>query len=271
MRLGIGSYTYVWAVGVPGYPPPPWPLTAEKLLAKAAALGVRVVQIADNLPLDRRGDAELDALARDAGRFGIDLEVGTCGIRPDHLRRYLAIAVRLRSPILRTVIDAADHRPSPDEVVDTLRSVMPDFERAGVCLAVENHDRFRAVTLADILERVGSRSVGICLDTANSIGCVENLDTLLAVLGRRVVNLHVKDYCISRPPHAKGFVVEGRPAGLGQLDVPGLLAAVRASGGNPNAIVELWPPPEPTVAEAIAKEEAWARDSVCYLRQFIPD
>jgi sugar phosphate isomerase/epimerase len=282
MRLGIGSYTYVWSAGVPGYPAAPRPLTTDRLLDTGAELGVRVVQIADNLPLDRLTHPELDRLLRRAGRLGIALEVGTCGIRPDHLRRYAQIAARLKSPILRTVLDTADHEPTPAEVVDTLRAVVPDFERAGVCLAIENHDRFRAATLADILKRVGSSPpcpppprgegwVGVCLDTANSIGCVENLDTLLRVLGRWTVNLHIKDYCIFRPPHHKGFVVEGRPAGRGQLDVPALLAALRATGRDMSAIVELWPPPEPTVAESVAKEEAWARESVRYLRQLIPD
>jgi sugar phosphate isomerase/epimerase len=66
-------------------------------------------------------------------------------------------------------------------------------------------------------------------------------------------------------------VVEGCPAGQGQLAVRALLAAVRATGREMNAIVELWPPPEPTVAASIAKEDAWARESVRYLRQFIPD
>jgi hypothetical protein len=50
MRLGIGSYTYAWAIGVPGYPPPPPPLTPQALLDRVAELGVRTVQLADNLP-----------------------------------------------------------------------------------------------------------------------------------------------------------------------------------------------------------------------------
>ena len=29
MRLGISSYTYVWAAGVPGYPTPDRPMTAQ--------------------------------------------------------------------------------------------------------------------------------------------------------------------------------------------------------------------------------------------------
>jgi 3-oxoisoapionate decarboxylase len=271
VRLGIGSYTYGWSVGVPGYPPPPRPLTAAGLLNRAAELGVRVVQIADNLPLDRLGADELDSLARDAGRLGIDLEVGTRGIGPDLLRRYAEIAARLRSPILRTLIDTPDHRPDPDEVVAALRAALPDLERLGICLAIENHDRFRADILADILAQVGSPRVGICLDTANSIGCVENLDTLADVLGARIVNLHLKDHCIFRPPHHNGFVVEGRPAGRGQLDVPRLLRLVREIGRDPNVIVELWTPPEATPAETVAKEEAWARESVGYLRRFLPD
>jgi sugar phosphate isomerase/epimerase len=228
------------------------------------------VQIADNLPLDALADRELDDLAHQTGQRGIALEVGTRGIHPDRLRRYLALAVRLKSPILRTVIDTADHKPDPAEVVALLRSVLPDFARAGVCLAIENHDRFKAAILADILERVGG-PVGVCLDTANSIGCLESLDALLAHLGRWIVNLHVKDFRIFRQPHEKGFVIEGCPAGQGQLDIAALLAALRATGRDMNAIVELWPPPEPTVLASIAKEASWARESVRYLRQFIPD
>ncbi len=271
MRLGIGSYTYGWSVGVPGYPPPPQPMTAATLLKRAAELRVRVVQIADNLPLDRLRADELDSLASEAGRLGIDVEVGTRGIDPNLLRRYAAIAARLGSPILRTVIDTKDHRPDPDEVIETLRSVMPDFEQLEVCLALENHDRFRAATLADIVERVGSPRIGICLDTANSLGCVENLDTLVSVLGAKVVNLHLKDYCIFRLPHHNGFIVEGRPAGQGQLDIPWLLQAIREIGRDPNVIVELWTPPEAATAESVAKEEAWAQESVRYLQQLIYD
>lgn len=270
MRLGISSYTYAWAIGVSGYPPPPRPMTASQLLGRADELDVRVVQIADNLPLDALSDRELDDLVREAGRRGIALEVGTRSIHPNHLRRYLAIAVRLKSPILRTVIDTPGHEPAPDEVVDLLRSVLPDFERAGVRLAIENHDRFRATVLAEILERLGG-PIGICLDTANSIGCLENLETILAHLGQWIVNLHIKDYRIFRPAHQKGFVVEGCPTGQGHLDIAALLSAVRLTDRDLNAIVELWPPPEPTVLATIAKEEKWARESVRYLRQFISD
>ena len=271
MRLGISSHTFVWAVGVPGYPRPPQTLTAEQLLRKAVELGVGVVQIADNLPLDRLSDAELDALAERAGRWNLDLEVGTCGIDPGHLRTYLGLAVRPKSPLVRLVLGTEMSHPSPAEIVDTLREVLPEFERAEVCLAIESHDRFPAATLAEMIGRLDSRHVGVCLDTAHSLGCGEGLDTLLRVLGRRVVNLHGKDFRVQRLPHKKGFRIEGCPAGQGQVDIPWVLNELRVHGRDPNAIVEQWPPPEATMAESIAKEEAWAAESIHYLRRFIPE
>ena len=269
MRLGIGSYTYTWAIGVPGYPPAD-PVDAIGLLHKAAQLGVGLVQFADNLPLDRLSRAELDRFQQAASELGTSIEVGTRGIAPDCLRVYLALAERLGSPIVRVVVDTADHHPSEPEIVASLRAVMPDYERAGVCLAIENHDRFQARTLTRLLEQIDSPSVGICLDTVNSFGALEGPETVLAELGPWVVNLHIKDFEIVRPDHKMGFVVNGRPAGQGRLDIPWLLATLHGLGRDPNAILELWTPPQEHLAATIALEDRWAAASVEYMRGLIP-
>ena len=271
MRLGIGSYAYAWAIGVPGYPPPPRPMRVVDLLDRAATLGVRVVQIADNMPLDRLTDAELDGLLRQADAQDIDLEVGTRGIRLDHLQTYLDLAVRLRSPILRVVVDTAEDQPEADEVVDRVKAIIRAFEEADVCLAIENHDRFEAKALAGICEQVGSTHVGVCLDTVNSFGALEGPEAVVDTLGPWVVTLHVKEFAVRRADHLMGFLTEGRPAGQGHLNLPWLLERLKALGRDVNAILELWPPPEATVAETVAKEAAWAEESVAYLRRFISD
>jgi len=272
MRLGISSYTYVWSVGVPGFPQPTRPLTAPQLIDRAAELGVRVVQIADNLPLDRLSSAEIDSLRKLADEHDVSIEVGTCGIEPEHLRTYLKLAERLGSPIVRLVIDTASSHPSEYEIVTTLRGVLSDFDRAGVTLAIENHDRIPAATLAEIIVRCGSPHLGICLDTANSLACGEDFLTVLCTLHKNAVNLHVKDFQVKRLPHKKGFIVEGCPAGAGLLDIPSLLEEVHDWPRKVSAaILELWPAPEATIEESIAKEEAWARQSIHYLRQWIKD
>jgi 3-oxoisoapionate decarboxylase len=269
MRLGLSSYTYVWSVGVPGYPLPAEPLTPLGLITKAAAQGIRVVQIADNLPLVNLTAAELDILSGAAKSLDIEFEVGTTGIDPENLRRYLQIAKQLGSPIVRTLLDRDDHNPSPDEAVYTLRPLMNEFELNGICLAIENHDRFTSATLGDIVRRIDSPAVGICLDTANSLSCLEAPQSVVENLGPWTVNLHIKDFQFVRAPHQKGFVVEGRPAGQGQLDIPAVLAELRRFGRGPNVILELWPPPEATIEQSIAKENAWAEASIKYLRRYL--
>ena len=139
MQLGISSYTYTWAIGVPGSLPER-PLDAVGLLRKAVALGVGLVQIADNLPLHQLLPAELERLERAAHDLNVAIEVGTRGIAPGHLFAYLDLALRLGSPLVRVVVDTVERQPTESEIVDTLRSLMPAFERARVILAIENHD-----------------------------------------------------------------------------------------------------------------------------------
>lgn len=269
MRLGVSSYTYTWGIGVPGHPPA-HPLTAFDLLGIAHSLGVDVVQIADNLPLDRLPDAALDNLRAQAVEQGIDVEVGTRGIGEAHLRRYLALAQQFGSPFLRIVVDTVDDHPSPEEVVARLRPLLPHFEQAGVVLAIENHDRFTTGSLIHILQALDSPCIGICLDTVNSFGALEGPALVVERLAPWTVNLHVKDFVVRRAGHMMGFTVEGCPAGQGQLDVPWLLRQLAQQGRDCNAILELWTPPQETLAATIEKEREWAMRSVAYLRQLLP-
>ena len=270
MKLGIGSYTYTWAVGVPGSEPAE-PMMAVGLVERAAELGVRLVQICDNLPLDRLSPDNLDLLDCRARELGIEIEVGTRGIAPEHLRRYLDLAERLGSKIVRVVIDTAEHKPDEDEVVSIIGPIMPELERRGVVLAIENHDRFSALTLARIIDRIASPNAGICLDTVNSFGALEGPEVVVDALAPYTVSLHVKDFTIRRVDHQMGFVVEGSPAGQGRLDIPWLLESISEAGRDPNAVIELWTPPDPDLPATIAKEEAWARESVAYMHRLVPE
>jgi 3-oxoisoapionate decarboxylase len=270
VKLGISSYTYGWGAGAPGFPPPN-PLTPMDLLHRARELGVHVLQVCDNCPLDPLGDAELDEFMRLAAEWEIDIEVGTRGIAPDLLRRYLALALRTGSPFVRTVVDTKVHHPSAREVVETFRSLMPEFEGEGVYLAVENHDRFTASALVELLVAVDSPFIGVCLDTTNSFGALEGPGVVVNALAPWTLNVHVKDFVVRRAAHSKGFVIEGRPAGQGDLDIPWMLDIVGSHGRDPNAIIELWTPYTGDVAETIEKEKTWAEESVRHLRALIPD
>lgn len=266
-RLGLGTYGVAWAIGVPGYPPPAQPMDASGFLRFAHQLGLKLVQIADNLPLHQMTPNERAALKAEADKLGIAVEVGTRGI--DSLPAYLAIAQEFESPILRIVVDAADDHPAPDEIVTRIRPLLADFTAANVTLAIENHDRFRAQTLADVIAALDHPNVGICLDTVNSFGSLEGPEVVVKTLGRYVVNLHVKEFFIRRADHNMGFTISGAPAGQGMLNMPRLLDTLRGYGREFNAIIEHWPAPEATMEATIAKESEWVHQSVAYLQTLI--
>lgn len=270
MRLGLGSYACAWAIGVPGSRPAV-PLDAVGLIRRAAGLGLGLVQIADNLPLEDLPPEEIASIRRAALSEGVDVELGARGLARDHLRRIFELCGVFDCRVLRVVLDTPDQHPSPAEVTRAIGELAPELERLGIVLAIENHDRFPSMSLALIMDAIRSPNVGICLDTVNSFGCLEGPEFVVSTLAPFVVSLHVKDFTIRRAGHMMGFEITGAPAGQGMLDIPRLLCQLRAAGRDPNAILELWPAPEPSVDATIHKEEEWARTSVQFLRTLIPD
>ncbi len=263
MILGLSSYTYGWAVGVPGRTPTQ-PLTEHGLLDKCLEHGITRLQIGDNLPLHSFDGARLDRLAARAKSDGVELEVGARGLSVDNVRTYAAIARRLGATFIRFVVDDAGYHPSPEFVSIVLGQSVPLL--GGLILSLENHDRFTAVTLREMIERAGSNCIGVCLDTANSLGAGEGLDTVVRELGALTRNLHIKDFQVARVPHLMGFTVEGRPAGSGQLDIPRLLERLAPFERCESAVLELWTPPEDDMERTIAKEASWAAQSLDYLK-----
>jgi 3-oxoisoapionate decarboxylase len=261
--VGLSSYTYPWAVGIPGWPPAS-PLGPVELLRRAVELGVGVVQFADNLPLDELDEQHLSAVEAVAAEHGLQLEVGTRGIG-DHLGRYAELAVRLGSPFVRVVLDRGRDEPSVAEAVDRLSRYEPAFRSRDIRLAIENHDRFSTGQLLHIVDSLGDW-VGICLDTVNSLGALEPPETVIAALGPRAINVHLKDFTIQRHRHALGFEVVGTPLGQGRLDLPRLLEALEGWGQVRTAILELWTPLGESLDLTIATEQAWAVASLAHVR-----
>jgi sugar phosphate isomerase/epimerase len=265
MRLGIGTYTYTWAVGVPGHLPQT-PMSAGDLVKKANAAGLHCAQIADNLPLDKLTTEQRHELAELADQRRVAIEVGARRMTPDHLARMIDVAAFFGSHVLRFVVDGPGYTPSVDEVVTVVREALPRLREAGVKLAIENHDRLMAAEFLEIVKRTDEDQVGICLDSVNSMGAGEAVREVTTVLAPHALNLHVKDFTVRRVSHRMGFVVEGTPAGQGMLDIPWLLKQVRAHGRCQSAILELWTPPESTPEKTLATEARWAEESLRYLK-----
>jgi 3-oxoisoapionate decarboxylase len=261
MRLGISSYTYTWACGVPGHAPAA-PLTALQLGQRALELGVGVVQLCENIAVTRADVRALRAL-------GLTVEMGTRGLLGPYLQEAAALATEAGADFVRVVIDRDGHEPSTQETLQLLRqhlALLPE----GMKIAIENHDRFTAQTLTHIIHTLGSDRVGITLDTVNSLGALETPEFVVGALAPYVLSLHVKDFTIRRIPSQMGFIIEGCPAGAGCLDLPWLLEMMHGFDRDPHAILELWTPFTDSLAATLALESQWAQQSVQHLRRLLP-
>ena len=263
MQPGISSYTYTWAIGVPGKEPKN-PMTIFQLIEKAAELDVNVVQVADNLPLDRFSEIELLKIRNFAEDLNIKIEVGAKKMTLENLERYIEIAAFFDSPIVRFVIDGECFQPGLEEIHSIIKNVIPLLENYKIILAIENHDRFKAAEFAEMVEKADSKFVGICLDSVNSMGAGEGLETVIEKLAPLAVNLHVKEFSVKRVFHKMGFVIEGCPLGEGMLPVFELIKKV--SPRCQSAILEQWTPPEESIEKTIEKEARWAEISIKYLK-----
>jgi sugar phosphate isomerase/epimerase len=265
MKLGVSSYTYTWAVGVPGSIPDK-PLSANDLVDKAAASGLKLVQIADNLPLEKMKESELIGLKKYAEGKGVEIEMGGRGLSPEHTIACLEASRSLNSPILRMVIDGAGFEPDLNSVISALKELVPEFKSRKIKLAIENHDRFKAREFEKIIQGVGSEWIGICLDSVNSMGAGEGFEEVSKILLPYTINLHIKDFTIRRVSHKMGIIIEGVPAGKGMLNIRDLVNKLYFTNFCQSAILELWTPPEKEIGDTILKEEKWANESIEYLK-----
>jgi sugar phosphate isomerase/epimerase len=271
MKLGINTYTYMWSIGFKfgdREAKPARPMSALDLLGKAHELGVRVVQMGPNLPLDKLSEAELDAFVRQAQAWCIELELGTRGLETDPLLRQLTLAKRIGARLLRTIPEIGGQAVEAQAIPDTLRAILPALAADGIVLAMEN-GKLPAAELAWAIEEVGSPLIGVVLDMVNSLAVPEGWKQVAEVLAPYTMCLHLKDFAVQRVWSMMGFVVEGRPAGKGQVDLPWLFDTLKASRTDFNVIIELWPPEQPTLEETIALEQAWAVESIPAMRAYV--
>ena len=234
--IGLSTYAFFWQISERA----PKPLSLGELLKQTHDLGGEVLQICDYAPIYDYSDAQLKELKQRADELGLTLELGTKGVKPDHLANYLRMADLLGAKIIRSMANAPDHRPSLAEAEALLKQSMPSYEASGVTVALETYEQLSSTDLVSLVESVGSKSLGICLDPAN---CVAGLEHPIDVIDRcapYVANLHVKDFAFTRRGGWVGFTLEGIELGKGLLPYDYMIKKVDPAARGINQVVEHW-------------------------------
>lgn len=258
MSYGLSTYAFFWRISNRA----PRPLTLDEMLAQTREMGGEVFQICDYPLIETYDDEQLDALRATAAGHGITLELGTRGVRTEHLAAYLRIARRLGVTLVRSMLNTADHRPTVAEATALLREAVPAYAAAGVTLGLETYEQVSTDDLLSVVRGVDSPHLGVVLDPGNSVARLERPVDVVHATAPYVVNIHVKDFSFSRRDGWVGFTFAGCLLGEGLLDYRHMIDTVGPDERGINQIVEHWLPWQGDFEETARLEDQWTRHSI---------
>ena len=237
MRLGLDSYSLRWQC---------W--DAFQFIDFAQELGLDNVQYSSRENLASHEEAYLLSVKEYAARRGLTIEIGMGSIdrhaasfRPqfgsgeEQLSDMIRAAAIIGSPVVRCFLGSQDERagavPLAEHIAECVRviqAVAPLACERGIKVALENHGGvdLLAREMIELVERAGTETVGVCLDTGNPAYAGE--DPLLAVelLAPYTITTHIRDTRIWATPD--GALAQWVPMGAGNLDIQRVVAILAA-------------------------------------------
>jgi sugar phosphate isomerase/epimerase len=107
----------------------------------------------------------------------------------------------------------------------SLQLAEPVAARHNMCLAIENHKDFRIDQMLDMLRRISSKYVGVCVDTGNSFALLEDPMKVVKSYAPYAFSAHLKDMAVAE--YEDGFLLADVPLGQGLLDLPRIVQILR--------------------------------------------
>ncbi len=165
------------------------------------------------------GQTSLPKDASDLDRFEGDLrackEAGAEVVRTATLsgRRY------------ETFDSAEAFRQFAEKAWQSLTMAEPVLKKQRVRLAIENHKDWRVAELLDILKRLSSEWIGVCLDTGNNLALLEEPMAVVEALAPFAVSSHLKDMGVEG--YEEGFLLSEVAMGEGFLDLERIVRLLR--------------------------------------------
>ena len=226
MRIGLSVYGTTFGMGID-------PLSGRtvispgELMDQAINAGLEGVE----LPAFLMEGEDATSVARYAYERGLFITLETQGYDPHKLARAIDLGAQLGAGTLRTMVGGAklggDRRPLAgrwqsflQEVLAGLREATAIAERAGVNLAVENHQDLASEELLWLSQSIGSQRFGITLDTGNTLATAEEPVDFARRVAPYVQNVHLKDYQVYMCN--EGYRLVRCPLGQGIVDFPAL-------------------------------------------------
>lgn len=208
----------------------PAPLAPLEILELAAANGLSCVEIPARLLGDTPEDWKRIRAAGDERGLSFVLPAHT--VSAESLRAHLPIAAALGASTLRCTLSGVlcgDRRGFPggwpqhlEWCAGEIGVVLPEAERLGIAIAVENHQDADSEDLLRLCRRFESRYFGVTLDCGNPLAVMEHPIEFAARLAPYLRHAHLKDYRVYRAEN--GYRLVRCALGEGVIDFPALFA-----------------------------------------------
>jgi sugar phosphate isomerase/epimerase len=153
----------------------------------------------------------------------------------DRFERDVRTAKEAGVRVLRTVMlggrryetfaTAAAFKEWADRAIRSLTWAEPIVARHQMSLAVENHKDWRTFELIEILKKLDSRHVGVCVDTGNNLALLEDPLEVVQALAQWALSTHLKDMAVSE--YEDGFLLSEVRLGSGFVDLKRVIAILR--------------------------------------------
>jgi sugar phosphate isomerase/epimerase len=121
--------------------------------------------------------------------------------------------------------------------VTSLLLAEPIAARQRVRLAIENHKDWRIDDMLNLLNRMGSEYLGVCVDTGNSFALLEDPMKVVESYARVAFAAHLKDMAVAE--YEEGFLLADVPLGDGILDLPTMVKMLRKANPRINFSLEM--------------------------------
>ena len=270
MKLGIGSFSYRYAIGNKDFIPH-IPMDLFRFAESAKKLGYQRIQICENLNYTDENIETLYCAAQYMADLKLEVELGLNGLSPEALKKHLDLCKVFQCSLLRVVIG---HGEWPQEKLyqyafETILDIVPQLEQEGITLGIENHFDLTTDNIIRLIRELNSVCVRAIYDTTNSIGFIEAPMETLDKLLPYCVSAHIKDYEIQKVE--AGYQMQGKILGTGHLDLPRLKAKFESANDLQSLILEMTicrrtcAPEEEVLAE---EQEQICKSTRCFVKTF---
>jgi sugar phosphate isomerase/epimerase len=161
-----------------------------------------------SLPRDMSGVDKFDAAVRTAKQAGAKVvRIAIGGRRYEQFEK------------------AEQFRAFAERTWKSLQLAEPVAARHRMRLAIENHKDWRIDQMLDMLTRISSEYIGVCIDTGNSFALLEDPMAVVEAYAPYGFAAHLKDMAVAE--YEDGFLLADVPLGQGLLDLARMVRILR--------------------------------------------